>query len=109
MNKQLKFTFEDNDYILEYTRKTVAQMERAGFDANELATKPMTTLPALFDGAFLSKHKFVKKEVKDRIFAKLTNKAELLDKLIEMYNEPFNTLLEEPSDDEGNVEWTASF
>ena len=109
MNKQLKFTYDDKDYVLEYTRKSVATMERQGFNTDDLASKPMTTLPALFDGAFLSRHKFVKKDVKDEIFAKLTNKSELLDKLIEMYNEPFTVLFEEPEEDEGNVSWEASF
>lgn len=109
MNKQLKFVYNDKEYTLEYTRKTVSIMERNGFKASDISDKPMTTLPLLFEGAFLSRHKFEKKAVKDEIFTKMTNKAELLDKLVEMYNEPFTTLLDEPEENEGNVEWTASF
>ena len=34
---------------------------------------------------------------------------ERLDKLAEMYNDPIMALIEEPEENEGNVDWTASF
>ena len=109
MAKQLKFTYEDKEYTLEFTRRTVTEMEKKGFIASEVETKPMSTLPAMFEGAFLAHHRFVKKNVIDEIFAKLTNKEELIGKLAEMYNEPIMALIEEPEADEENVGWTASF
>ena len=109
MAKQLKFSYEGKEYTLEFTRRTVTEMEKKGFIAAEVENKPMTTLPALFEGAFLAHHRFVKKDVIDAIFAKLTNKEELIGKLAEMYNEPILALVEEPEDDEGNVNWTASW
>jgi len=109
MAKQLKFTYNDKDYTLEFTRRTVSEMEKKGFIAAEVENKPMTTLPALFEGAFLAHHRFEKKEVIDAIFAKMTNKDELIGKLAEMYNEPIMALVEEPTEAEGNVSWTASW
>lgn len=109
MAKQLKFTFEDKEYTLEFTRRTVTDMEKKGFVAAEVENKPMSTLPALFEGAFLAHHKFEKKETIDKIFAKMTNKGELIGKMAEMYNEPIMALVEEPEESEGNVDWTASF
>ena len=109
MAKQLKFTYEDKEYTLEFTRRTVTEMEKKGFIASDVEIKPMSTLPAMFEGAFLAHHRFVKKNVIDEIFAKLTNKEELIGKLAEMYNEPIMALIEEPEADEGNVGWTASF
>ena len=109
MAKQLKFTYEDKEYTLEFTRRTVTEMEKKGFIASDVETKPMSTLPAMFEGAFLAHHRFVKKNVINEIFAKLTNKEELIGKLAEMYNEPIMALIEEPEADEGNVGWTASF
>ena len=50
MAKQLTFTYNGKDYVLEYTRNTVRQMENNGFIANDIETKPMTVLPALFNG-----------------------------------------------------------
>ena len=109
MAKQLKFTYNDKEYTLEFTRRTVTQMEKQGFIAAEVENKPMSTLPALFAGAFLAHHRFEKKEIIDAIFAKLTNKEELIGKLAEMYNEPIMALVEEPEENEGNVSWTASW
>lgn len=109
MAKQLIFTFEDKEYTLEYTRRTVAEMEKKGFIASDIRDKPMTTLPALFAGAFLAHHRFVKEDVIDNIYTKLTKKENLIGKLAEMYNEPIMALVEEPEEDEGNVNWTATW
>ena len=109
MSKQLKFTYQDREYCLEFTRKSVEAMEKSGFVASDLADKPMTVLPALFAGAFLANHRFVKRDVIDEIFSKMTNKSELINKLSEMYNEPIITLVDEPEESEGNVSWTASW
>lgn len=109
MNKQLKFTYQEKEYCLEFTRKSVETMERNGFVASDITDKPMTVLPALFRGAFLANHRFVKPEVIDEIFSKMTNKTELIGKLSEMYNEPIMALVDEPEESEGNVDWMASW
>jgi len=109
MSKQLNFSFDGKDYTLEFTRRTVAEMEKKGFVASAITEKPMTTLPALFAGAFLANHRFVKQEVIDNIYSKLTKKDELIGKLAEMYNEPIMALVEEPAEDKGNVNWTATW
>ena len=109
MAKQLIFSFEDKEYTLEFTRRTVAEMEKKGFVASDITDKPMTTLPALFAGAFLAHHRFVKEDVIDNIYSKLTKKEDLIGKLAEMYNEPIMALVEEPEESEGNVSWTASW
>lgn len=109
MSKQLKFTYQDKEYCLEYTRKSVTQMEKSGFVASDIETKPMTTLPTLFAGAFLANHRYVKQDVIDDIFSKMKNKGELIGKLAEMYNEPIMTLIDDPEEDEGNVDWTPSW
>ena len=109
MNKQLNFTYQGKEYCLEYTRKSVEQMEKRGFIASEIQDKPMTTLPVLFAGAFLAHHRFEKPEVIDEIYRKMPNKDELIGKLAEMYNEPILALVGEPEDNEGNIDWTASW
>lgn len=109
-NKQLKISFKGNDYILEYTRRTVQQMERSGFNIQEIDTKPTTVLPQLFAGAFQAHHRFLKQEVIDDIFKHLKDKESLFSKLAEMYNDPALELLEEPEDDvEGNADWTVNW
>lgn len=71
----------------------------------------MTLLPALFAGAFLAHHRFVKRDVIDAIYAKLNHKDELIGALVEMYNEPLMALLDEPEqeNDEGNLSWKAGW
>lgn len=98
-------------YTLEYTRKTVALMEQQGFVAEEVNKKPMTMLPALFAGAFLAHHKFVKRETIDHIYSRLGRKDELIQKLVEMYNDPIAALLDDPEQEgtEGNLDWTAAW
>ncbi|MDY3779310.1 MAG: DUF5055 domain-containing protein [Candidatus Limousia pullorum] len=109
MSKTLNINYEGKSYTLEFTRRTVAEMERKGFVSSEITTKPMTTLPALFAGAFLAHHRGVTQDTTDKIYAKLTNKEDLIGKLAEMYNEPIMTLMEEPEESEGNLTWTASW
>lgn len=109
MSKQLNFTYNGTDYTLEFTRRTVEQMERAGFIAEDAQTKPMSTLPTLFAGAFKARHKYVKREVIDEIFSKMTNKQDLIGKLAEMYNEPLMALIDEPEESAENLTWTQSW
>ncbi len=109
MAKQLTFTYEGKDYTLEFTRRTVVEMEKKGFIASDITDKPMTTLPALFAGAFLAHHRFVKEDIINDIYSKLTKKEDLIGKLAEMYNEPILALVEEPEKAEGNLDWTATW
>lgn len=109
MAKQLTFTYDGKDYTLEFTRRTVAEMEKKGFIASDITDKPMTTLPALFAGAFLAHHRFVKEDIINDIYSKLTKKEDFIGKLAEMYNEPILALVEEPEKAEGNLDWTATW
>lgn len=109
MAKTIKIDFEGTEYTLEFTRKSIETMERQGFVVGDIADKPMSTLPTLFAGAFLAHHRFVKKEVVDTIFTRLTNKQEFIQKLAEMYSEPLESLMDEPEESEGNLTWGASW
>ena len=109
MSKQLNFKYNGTEYTLEFTRRTVEQMEKEGFVAEDIKTKPVTMLPTLFAGAFKAHHRFVKPEVIDEIFSKMTNKGELIGRLAEMYNEPILALVGEPDESSENLTWTQSW
>ena len=109
MSKQLNFEYKGTKYTLEFTRRTVEQMEREGFVADDIKAKPVTMLPTLFAGAFKAHHKFVKPDVIDEIYSKMTNKADLIGKLAEMYNEPIMALIDEPVESSENLTWTQSW
>lgn len=97
----------DNPYTLEYTVDTVMQMERMGFDIANVDSQPMRTVKGLFEGAFLANHKSVKASTIDEIFAGQPDKAGMLEKLIEMYREPYDTLMDEP--EQGNAKWEVNW
>jgi len=106
MAKTINLTYEGTQYTLEFTRKSIETMERNGFAVDDLNTKPMSTLPVLFAGAFLANHRYMKRDVIDKIFTHLTNKQEFFEKLAEMFSEPMEALLDE---NEGNVQWGAAW
>lgn len=104
--KQINLTYKDKTYTLEYTRGAVAQMERAGFIVSDIHDKPVTTIPALFAGAFISKQKWIKPDVVEEIYKNIKGKDTLIEKLVEMYQETALSLLNEPEEDnEGNAAW----
>ena len=109
MSKQLNFKYNGTEYTLEFTRRTVEQMEREGFVAEDVKTKPMNTLPTLFAGAFKAHHRFVKPDVIDEIFFKMKNRGELIGRLAEMYNEPLMALIDDPDESSENLTWTQSW
>ena len=109
MAKKLNFEYKGKEYTLEYTRESIKQMEREGFVASDIATKPMNTLPQLFAGAFKAHHKFDTKQKQiDEIFSMFKSKNALIEKLAEMYAEPLEELMDDS--DEGNaIAWEANF
>lgn len=109
MSKQLKLSYQGTEYVLEFTRNTVKRMEANGFVPDDVQRKPMSLIPELFAGAFMANHRWVKRTLIDEMFDTMPNKMELLNKLIEMYNEPYAAILEEPDANEGNASWTANW
>lgn len=111
MAKTLDFEYEGKEYRLEFTRKSIERMERNGFVASDLTDKPMTTLPALFAGAFIANHPFIKKETVDKIYDNMKNKGGLIGKLAEMYREPLEALFDDDADeDDGKkIQWEANW
>ena len=108
MSTKITITYENRPYTLEYTRESVRTMESMGFIADELFTKPAIRIPELFYGAFAAHHRGVKRKDVDRMFNGLSNRSELIQKLVEMYRDTLSTLLDEPEGGEGNVTWTVS-
>jgi len=109
MAKTITLTFDGKEYTLEFTRSTIAEMERRGFRAGDIEDKPMLTLPALFSGAFLAHHRGIKANVVDAIFNKIPDKQQFIQALGEMYNEPLEALIDDPADDEGNAQWSQNW
>ena len=111
---KITLTHDGKDYTLEYSRQSVKTMEQQGFVLDEIATKPMTMIPQMFQGAFIKNHKGIKRALVDEIYDHIVDRVGdgengFLQTLLEMYAETVNTLTENNSVDEGNAAtWTVS-
>ena len=103
MAKQIVITYEGKDYTLEFNRKTVRQMEAAGFviDTN----KPATMVTELFKGAFNMHHRRIEPSLVEEIWDAQKKKDELLSTLISMYAEPISALMDEEEAEDDTPTW----
>lgn len=108
--KQLNFEHNGKKYCLEFNRATARMMESNGFNPNEISDKMQMRLPELWAGAFLMHHRTTNPKVIEEIYSNITNKQGLFEKLTEMYMYTYESLLDEPDEDNpGNITWTATF
>ena len=98
MAKKIEFEVDGVDYTLEFSRRTQAQMERAGFRLDQLGDQPTVMIPMLFRGAFMMHHPRIKEEMTNHIYKVLGNKEELISELIQCYSDVTETLFEEPEE-----------
>ena len=109
MATKITINYKNNDYTLEYSRTTAAQIEDQGFSLEQLTKKPVKMIPMLFYGAFLKHNRGIKRQLVDEIFENLVNKTGENDEngiiaiLAEMYAETVQTLTDSKSVDEGNA------
>lgn len=98
------FEHKGTQYTLEFSRDSVKQLERSGFNYEEAGAKPITTLMTLFKGSFLMHHPRVSQATIDEIWESLGDKDGLFDALAGLYSEPIESLMKEP--DEGKkIAW----
>lgn len=100
---KINLTHDGNEYVLEYSRQSVKMMENQGFSIDEISSKPMTMIPALFNGAFLKNHPRIHRPILDEIFKGIKDKTNLIAALMEMYGETLSCLTDE--NEQGNVSW----
>lgn len=106
MEKTLKFKIDGKEYTLAFTRETVIATENMGFNLAEVAAKPMGSLTRLWRGAFLEHHDTLTIAEVDDLLTKVKHKG-LLDALIDLYNAPVETLMDEENE-KNAVEWTVN-
>lgn len=106
MNKKIEFEKDGQKYVLEYTRESVALMEKQGFSIEEITTKPMTMLPLAFEGLFYKNHRRVQKSFVDEVYNGFKDKDKLLEAIYSMLDECYSTLTgTDEENDKGNIEW----
>lgn len=108
MNTQIKLTYNDVDYVLEYNRATIKMLEKAGFLLDEFLTKPMNNIELAFSTAFIKNHPKVSQDTIDKIYSLCKDKKLLITTLGTMINECYDSLMDDPDvedDDSKNVTW----
>lgn len=106
MNKKIEFEKDGEKYVLEYTRESVALMEKQGFEVDQLIKKPMLMLPLAFQGLFYKNHRRATKQFIDEIYDAFKDKDKLLETIAEMLDECYTSLTEgEKGEDSGNIDW----
>lgn len=104
----IKITYPAKDgqtYKLEYTRRSVQALEAKGFKATEVGDKLATSIPLMFECAFLAHHPYVKKPLIEEIYDHTPDKVGLTEKLIGMYQDVMTAMLADPADSQGNAVW----
>lgn len=109
MSTKISVNYKGNDYTLEFSRATAAQIEDQGFVLEQLTEKPVKMIPLLFYGAFLKHNRGIKRSLVDEILDNLVGKAGngddagIIGVLAEMYAETVQTLTDTAVVDEGNA------
>ena len=101
----LIFTYKDNEYTLEFTRNTVMETERMGFNMDKLDSAPVTSLTLLFRGAFLAHHRTLTIAEVDDILTNI-EKDGLLHALGELYMDAIKPLIESEGNSKNAIKWT---
>ena len=92
--KPIVLKSKDTEYTLEFNRESIKFAEMRGFKIDEVSEYPMTKIPELFFYAFRMHHKNVARDKTDKIlFEEMGGVPEgLIERLVELYTEPFETL-----------------
>jgi hypothetical protein len=109
MSTKITITYQNKDYVLEFSRTTAKQIEDQGFVLDQLGDKPATMIPLLVYGAFMKNNRGIKRSLVDEIYANVVNKVGTEDAdgfinvLGEMYAETVSSLVGDDPVDEGNA------
>lgn len=115
MSTKITIEYKKNEYVLEYSRTTAAQIEDQGFVLDQVSEKPVKMIPLLVYGAFLKHNRGIKRSLVDEIYENLIGKAGdeetqgFIATLAEMYAETVQTLTDTKDVEEGNrAVWTVT-
>jgi len=100
MAKTIEFDYNDTHYTLEFTRRTVKQMEKQGFVFSSIEEMPYSGIENLYRGSFLAHHPRITDETVNAIWKYLPNKDKFIGALGELYNEPFASLMDDENIEE---------
>lgn len=101
-------TENGDKYTLEFTKESVYYAQKfKDFNIDDVATKPMVAIPALFEYAFRAHHPNVSKQKIDKLFEGMGGMPSgMLERLMELYYAPYTYLTKTDEDDSKNARVT---
>lgn len=105
MNTKITFSYKNVPYVLEYNRMAIKRMESVGFSLEEFRKKPMLNIDIAFKGLFLKNHEKTSEKLIDEIYSHFKDKEKLLEKMLVMLGEAYDSLFDNDENDEGNIAW----
>lgn len=107
MSNTITLTYNDEKYTLEFSRKMVENMERQGFDIQNIESAPLSAISTLIYSAFKKNHAQLRAEKIDEIWKEQGDKTGLIEALSELYAKPITELFDD--DESKNATWTKSW
>lgn len=93
--------------MLEFSRESVRFAEQRGFKITELTDFPQTNIPALFYYAFRKNHKNISRGQADDMLEEMGGlTTELIERLVQLYNVPNESLILTDESGRKNGKWT---
>lgn len=104
----ITFSYKGENYTLEFDRDVIYQMAQKGLTNDFITSNADVVLPDLFYHAFLKHHRHVGRKLAEEMLGKIKDRERFFVTLYEIYRAPLEALFEEPTEDEGNIEWEVS-
>lgn len=104
----IRITAESGEtYTLEFSRESVKFAENRGFDISELLKFPHNNIPSLWYYAFRKNHKHMARSQTDELLEKLGGlTSEEIERLVQLYNQPTESLILSDSGERKNAKMT---
>lgn len=100
MANRLTIHLGKEDYIIEFNRSIVVSMEDRGITPDAISAKPMNTIPRFFLWGLKMHRPKIKQEEADEVWDAIVGKEELVPKMIEMWANAQDSLMQEPEGDD---------
>lgn len=103
---RIKFQYEGQDYVLEFTADSIKQMERNGFKFGKIDESILTAPEELFCGSFIANHRAVPRKRRLEIYKELAGEDESGSALSEVLGDMLSEAIEELNSHQGKVAWS---
>jgi len=102
---KIAFTYDNNNYELEFTANSIKTMDKQGFDFVNMDKHPITLGEDLFIGSFIAHHPTVSEKKRREIYEQMKQQSgsdNLTETLVKMAADALQNIIDP---DKGNITW----